>query len=73
MLIEKYHINVDLASLRGWRPIHLVLGRESKGMALECLQYLLSKGADVNVYAGRLCRSSSGISGGLRGVGGCIP
>ncbi|XP_063166830.1 ankyrin repeat domain-containing protein 53 [Candoia aspera] len=56
MLIEKYHINVNLASLRGWRSIHLVLGRESKGMSLECLQYLLSKGADVNV------QNQSGVS-----------
>ncbi|ETE58440.1 Ankyrin repeat domain-containing protein 53, partial [Ophiophagus hannah] len=50
MLIEKYNLDINLASLRGWRPIHLVLGQESKAMAVECLQYLLSKGADVNVH-----------------------
>ncbi|XP_032080189.1 ankyrin repeat domain-containing protein 53 [Thamnophis elegans] len=49
MLIEKYNLDINLGSLRGWRPIHLVLGQESKAMAVECLQYLLSKGADVNV------------------------
>uniref|UniRef100_A0A8C6Y461 Ankyrin repeat domain 53 n=1 Tax=Naja naja TaxID=35670 RepID=A0A8C6Y461_NAJNA len=49
MLIEKYSLDINLASLRGWRPIHLVLGQESKAMAVECLQYLLSKDADVNV------------------------
>ncbi|XP_058049046.1 ankyrin repeat domain-containing protein 53 [Ahaetulla prasina] len=49
MLIEKYNLDINMASLRGWRPIHLVLGQESKAMAVECLQYLLSKGADVNV------------------------
>ncbi|KAM6441251.1 ankyrin repeat domain-containing protein 53 [Liasis olivaceus] len=49
MLIEKYNVDVNLASLRGWRPIHLVMGQESKDMAMPCLQYLLSKGADVNV------------------------
>ncbi|XP_034281922.1 ankyrin repeat domain-containing protein 53 [Pantherophis guttatus] len=49
MLIEKFNLDINMASLRGWRPIHLVLGQESKAMAVECLQYLLSKGADVNV------------------------
>ncbi|XP_070612815.1 ankyrin repeat domain-containing protein 53 [Erythrolamprus reginae] len=49
MLIEKFNMDINLASLRGWRPIHLVLGQESKAMAVECLQYLLSKGANVNV------------------------
>ncbi|KAL7975904.1 hypothetical protein Chor_011819 [Crotalus horridus] len=49
MLIEKYNLDVNLASLRGWRPIHLVLGQESKDTAAQCLHYLLSKGADVNV------------------------
>ncbi|XP_039189822.1 ankyrin repeat domain-containing protein 53 [Crotalus tigris] len=49
MLIEKYNLDVNLASLRGWRPIHLVLGQESKDTAAQCLHYLLSNGADVNV------------------------
>ncbi|XP_066488317.1 ankyrin repeat domain-containing protein 53 [Tiliqua scincoides] len=49
MLIEKYHVDVDLVSATGWRPLHLVMSRESEGRALECLQYLIGKGADVNV------------------------
>ncbi|XP_053109806.1 ankyrin repeat domain-containing protein 53 [Hemicordylus capensis] len=49
MLVEKYGVDVDLASLRGWRPIHLVISKESGDRALECLQYLIGKGADVNV------------------------
>uniref|UniRef100_A0ABM5GKU9 Ankyrin repeat domain-containing protein 53 isoform X1 n=1 Tax=Pogona vitticeps TaxID=103695 RepID=A0ABM5GKU9_9SAUR len=49
MLVEKYSVNVDLGSLTGWRAIHLVLSKEAGGMALECLQYLIKKGADVNV------------------------
>ncbi|KAJ6658530.1 hypothetical protein lerEdw1_019917 [Lerista edwardsae] len=49
MLIERYHVDMDLVSTTGWRPIHLVMGRESEGRALECLQYLIRKGAEVNV------------------------
>ncbi|XP_015269351.1 PREDICTED: ankyrin repeat domain-containing protein 53 [Gekko japonicus] len=49
MLVEKYGVSVDLASLTGWRPIHLVMNKESENRALECLQYLIGKEADVNV------------------------
>ncbi|KAJ7326595.1 hypothetical protein JRQ81_016354 [Phrynocephalus forsythii] len=49
MLVEKYSVSVNLSSLRGWRPIHLVLSKEAGGLALECLQYLIQKGANVNV------------------------
>lgn len=49
MLIEKYAVDVDLSSLTGWRPIHLVMNKENGHWALECLKYLISKSADVNV------------------------
>ncbi|KAL8206481.1 UNVERIFIED_CONTAM: hypothetical protein K2H54_005078 [Gekko kuhli] len=49
MLVEKYGVSVDSASLTGWRPIHLVMNKESGNRALECLQYLISKEADVNI------------------------
>lgn len=49
MLIERYNVDVNLVSTSGWRPIHLVMSKESEARALECLQYLIKKGADVNV------------------------
>ncbi|KYO22217.1 ankyrin repeat domain-containing protein 53 [Alligator mississippiensis] len=48
-IVEKYEVDVNLPSLKGWRPIHLVMNKESGPRALECLQYLIGKGADVNV------------------------
>ncbi|XP_077157438.1 ankyrin repeat domain-containing protein 53 [Paroedura picta] len=48
MLVEKYGVSVDLASRTGWRPLHLVMNKESGNRALECLKYLISKDADVN-------------------------
>ncbi|XP_061440954.1 ankyrin repeat domain-containing protein 53 isoform X2 [Rhineura floridana] len=56
MLIEKFKVDVDLASVTGWRPIHLVLSKECGGMALECLQYLIKQEADINV------QNQSGVS-----------
>ncbi|XP_060135093.1 ankyrin repeat domain-containing protein 53, partial [Zootoca vivipara] len=56
MLVEKFKVDVNLASLTGWRPIHLVLSKESRNAALECLQYLIHKQADVNV------QNQSGVS-----------
>ncbi|XP_033015493.1 ankyrin repeat domain-containing protein 53 [Lacerta agilis] len=56
MLVEKFKVDVNLASLTGWRPIHLVLSKESRDAALECLLYLIKKQADVNV------QNQSGVS-----------
>uniref|UniRef100_UPI00109F8633 ankyrin repeat domain-containing protein 53 n=1 Tax=Podarcis muralis TaxID=64176 RepID=UPI00109F8633 len=56
MLVDKFKVDVNLASLTGWRPIHLVLSKESRNAALECLQYLIKKQADVNV------QNQSGVS-----------
>ncbi|KAH0615698.1 hypothetical protein JD844_026018 [Phrynosoma platyrhinos] len=56
MLVDRYGANVNLASVTGWRPIHLVLSKENGAMALECLKYLISKGAKVNV------KNQSGIT-----------
>ncbi|XP_074848186.1 ankyrin repeat domain-containing protein 53 [Carettochelys insculpta] len=49
LVVEKFEVDVNLASLTGWTPIHLVMNKESGPRALECLQYLIGKGADVNV------------------------
>ncbi|XP_062838600.1 ankyrin repeat domain-containing protein 53 [Anolis carolinensis] len=49
VMVEKYSVDVNLPSATGWCPIHLVLSKENGPRALECLTFLLSKGADVNV------------------------
>ncbi|XP_065261828.1 ankyrin repeat domain-containing protein 53 [Emys orbicularis] len=49
LVVEKFEVDVNLASLTGWTPIHLVMNKESGPRALECLQYLIGKGADINV------------------------
>ncbi|XP_060103420.1 ankyrin repeat domain-containing protein 53 [Heteronotia binoei] len=56
VLVEKYNVDVDSPSLTGWRPVHLVMNKESEGRALECLEYLISWNADVNV------QSQNGVS-----------
>ncbi|XP_076801857.1 ankyrin repeat domain-containing protein 53-like [Clavelina lepadiformis] len=48
LLIEKYGVDVNLASSAGWRPLHFCLNKDSGINAKLCLQYLLSCGADVN-------------------------
>ncbi|XP_038256481.1 ankyrin repeat domain-containing protein 53 [Dermochelys coriacea] len=49
LIVEKFEVDVNLASLTGWTPIHLVMNKESGPRTLECLQYLIGKGADINV------------------------
>ncbi|XP_072177601.1 uncharacterized protein [Diadema setosum] len=49
LLVEKYHVNVNLASSTGWRPLHLCINSRTGKRALECLRYLLDMGADPSV------------------------
>ncbi|XP_044875613.1 ankyrin repeat domain-containing protein 53-like [Mauremys mutica] len=49
LVVEKFEVDVNLASLTGWTPIHLVMNKESGPRALACLQYLIGKGADINI------------------------
>ncbi|XP_042326683.1 ankyrin repeat domain-containing protein 53 isoform X2 [Sceloporus undulatus] len=49
ILVDRYGANVNLASVTGWRPIHLVISKENGAMGLECLKFLISRGAKVNV------------------------
>ncbi|XP_078081214.1 ankyrin repeat domain 53 [Mustelus asterias] len=49
VLVEDYHMDVNLANPKGWRPIHLILNKECQFRALKCLKYLLSIGADPNL------------------------
>ncbi|XP_060632229.2 ankyrin repeat domain-containing protein 53 [Anolis sagrei] len=49
VMVERYGVDVNLPSLTGWCPVHLVLSKENGDRALECLKFLISKGANVNV------------------------
>ncbi|CAH1784881.1 unnamed protein product [Owenia fusiformis] len=49
LLIEKYHIDVNLASAAGWRPIHVTISNQTGKRSYNCLEYLLDQGADASV------------------------
>lgn len=50
-LIEEKKVNVNLPSLiQGWRPIHLCISAQNGPKAVDCLIYLIDKGANINVY-----------------------
>uniref|UniRef100_A0A8C5P8W2 Ankyrin repeat domain-containing protein 53 n=1 Tax=Leptobrachium leishanense TaxID=445787 RepID=A0A8C5P8W2_9ANUR len=51
ILVEEFNVNVNLPTHFKWRPIHLVLNQKDRSLALECAQYLIKHGADVNVQA----------------------
>ena len=49
-LIEEKKVNVNLPSLvQLWRPIHLCISAQNGSKAIDCLVYLIDKGADINL------------------------
>lgn len=48
VLIEEYRFPVNLRSLSGQTPLHLVIHRDNTLKALPCIHYLLRKGAALN-------------------------
>ncbi len=48
-LLEDLRLDVNLASSVGWRPVHLVISADAGKKSLQCLQYLLQRGADPSV------------------------
>jgi hypothetical protein len=49
-LIEEKKMNVNLPSLiQLWRPIHLCISAQNGSKAIDCLVYLIDKGADINL------------------------
>ncbi|CAF1301394.1 unnamed protein product [Rotaria sordida] len=48
-LVETVHIDIDLPSSTGWRPIHLCISKETGPRSFQCLQYLVAKGAQINI------------------------
>ncbi|BFZ01374.1 hypothetical protein BsWGS_04413 [Bradybaena similaris] len=47
--IEKFRTDINLPSSTGWRAIHLCISKQTGKRSLECLAYLLEKGADCSV------------------------
>ncbi|PAA78400.1 hypothetical protein BOX15_Mlig003739g2 [Macrostomum lignano] len=46
LLIEQNGCDVNSASSTGWRPVHLCISAQTGPRSLQCLLYLLDKGAD---------------------------
>ncbi|XP_019060854.1 ankyrin repeat domain-containing protein 53 [Fukomys damarensis] len=52
VLIEEYKVPVDLPTYSGQTPLHLVMHKDNKTMAVPCILYLLKKGASINSRTG---------------------
>lgn len=48
-LIEGQNMSINLPSSQGWCPISLCINNNIGSKAVDCLKYLISKGADINV------------------------
>ncbi|ESO93076.1 hypothetical protein LOTGIDRAFT_232824 [Lottia gigantea] len=49
LCVEKFKFDINQASSTGWRPVHLVISNQTGKRALQCLKYLLEKGANPSV------------------------
>ncbi|KAK3094726.1 hypothetical protein FSP39_005473 [Pinctada imbricata] len=49
LLIEKYKVDINLGSTTGWRAVHLCISNQTGKRALICLQYLVTKKADLSI------------------------
>ncbi|XP_004634215.1 ankyrin repeat domain-containing protein 53 [Octodon degus] len=49
VLVEEYKFPVDLPTSSGQTPLHLVIHKDNKTMAVLCIHYLLKKGAPINI------------------------
>ncbi|XP_008538585.2 ankyrin repeat domain-containing protein 53 [Equus przewalskii] len=56
VLVEEYKFPVNLPTNNGQTPLHLVIHRDNKTMALPCIHYLLKQGAALNT---RTCNGST--------------
>lgn len=48
VLVEEYKFPVDLPTLDGETALHLVIHKDNKAVALQCIHYLLDKGASLH-------------------------
>ncbi|XP_053445320.1 ankyrin repeat domain-containing protein 53 [Nycticebus coucang] len=70
ILIEEYDFPVDLPTNNSQTPLHLVIHRDNKTMALPCISYLLGKGAALNAQT---CNGSTPLHlAAHEGLLGCV-
>uniref|UniRef100_A0A2K6F2S4 Ankyrin repeat domain 53 n=1 Tax=Propithecus coquereli TaxID=379532 RepID=A0A2K6F2S4_PROCO len=70
ILIEEYNFPVDLPTSNSQTPLHLVIHKDNKTMALPCISYLLEKGAALNAQT---CNGSTPLHLAARdGLLGCV-
>jgi hypothetical protein len=48
-LIEEKNFDPNYPSNHGWRPVHLCISNQIGLRAIECLNYLVEQGAELNV------------------------
>ncbi|XP_008056971.1 ankyrin repeat domain-containing protein 53, partial [Carlito syrichta] len=70
VLVEEYKFPVDLPTSNSQTPLHLVIHRSNKAVALPCIDYLLKKGAAVNAQT---CNGSTPLHlAAQEGLLGCV-
>ncbi|XP_053321693.1 ankyrin repeat domain-containing protein 53 [Spea bombifrons] len=48
LLAERYNVNLNLPTRLGRSPLHLTLNQKNGSRALDCVRFLIGRGADVN-------------------------
>uniref|UniRef100_A0A4X2LPE3 Uncharacterized protein n=1 Tax=Vombatus ursinus TaxID=29139 RepID=A0A4X2LPE3_VOMUR len=48
-LVDRYKFPLSMTTTKGWTPLHLAINKEKPAVSLKCIQFLLEKGAPVNV------------------------
>ncbi|XP_038601466.1 ankyrin repeat domain-containing protein 53 [Tachyglossus aculeatus] len=48
VLVEEYHFSVALGTSKGWTALHLTISQDNAARALDCINYLLAQGANIN-------------------------
>ncbi|XP_028902476.1 ankyrin repeat domain-containing protein 53 isoform X2 [Ornithorhynchus anatinus] len=51
VLVEEYRFSVALGTSKGWTALHLTISQENAARALDCINYLLAHGANINARA----------------------
>lgn len=49
VLVDEYKFPVDQPTNSGQTPLHLVIQKNNRSDILPCVDYLLKKGADINM------------------------
>ncbi|XP_072479990.1 ankyrin repeat domain-containing protein 53 [Notamacropus eugenii] len=47
-LVDHYKFPLDMTTTKGWTPLHLAINKDNPVISLQCIEYLLKKGAPIN-------------------------